>query len=392
MTLRVVYIFPISHHFRLPFHEKLRIALREKQIQYEVCYSNPFGENLEKKDTVQIPWGRKVPLLKFRNGGLLLQLAFREIVTCDLVIVQQENRLLINYLYQVLGLLHLKRVAFFGHGRNFQAENPNSLSERWKRFWATKVSWWFAYTEGSKSVLSGLGFPESRITVFNNAIDTDALRRFERAISPERLKELRSELDLRGNNVGIYVGGVYREKRIEFLVEALDIVRSTIPDFEFVIVGGGADLAVAQAAAATRPWLKVTGPKFGAEKVELMLLARVFLMPGLVGLAVLDAYSVGLPVVTTNYPYHSPEIAYVIDGVTGAVSTPWTSADSYAAAVVTMLRNDNLEEISSRCREQAQKLSIDGMVAEFAKGVERALGREGRDSRECRQDRGNRVV
>lgn len=373
MNSRVVYVFPISHRFRLPFHEKLRTVLEEDNIEYTVCYSAPFGENLKKKDTVDIPWGHKVPLLKLWKGALL-QLAFWDIISSDLVIIQQENRLLVNYACQLLSMLGLKRVAYFGHGRNFQAENRNSIGERWKKFWAMRVNWWFAYTEETKSFISRLGFPEARITVFNNAVDTNELQRRARSVSPDRLQMLRSELGLCGNNIGIYVGGLYREKRIGFLIDALDKIRASIPDFEFIFVGGGPDLSLAQSAAEIRPWVKITGPKFDREKVELMLLAKVFLMPGLVGLAVLDAYSVGLPVFTTDYPYHSPEIAYVIDGTTGAIARPWGSADAYAAAVVEMLRQDDeLERMSSNCREQASRFTIDDMVTRFSCGIKQAL-------------------
>ncbi|MCJ9729714.1 glycosyltransferase family 4 protein [Bradyrhizobium sp. PRIMUS42] len=373
MTSRVVYLFPISHRFRLPFHEKIRAVLAKDGVEYTVCYSAPFGENLKKRDTVDISWGHKVPLLKLWKGALL-QLAFWEIISSDLVIIQQENRLLVNYVCQLLSMLRLKRVAYFGHGRNFQAKNRNSIGERWKKFWATKVNWWFAYTEETKDFISKLGFPEARITVFNNAVDTNELQRHARSISLDQLQMLRSELGLSGKNIGIYVGGLYREKRIDFLINALDKIRASIPDFEFIFVGGGPDLSLARSAAESRPWVKITGPKFDREKVELMLLAKVFLMPGLVGLAVLDAYSVGLPVFTTDYPYHSPEIAYVIDGVTGAIAQPWHSADGYAAAVIDMLRRDDeLERMSSNCREQASKFTIDEMVTRFSYGIRQAL-------------------
>jgi L-malate glycosyltransferase len=40
------------------------------------------------------------------------------------------------------------------------------------------------------------------------------------------------------------------------------------------------------------------------------------LMPGLVGLAVLDAFADGIPRVTTVIEYHSPEIEYLVPGRT----------------------------------------------------------------------------
>ena len=54
-----------------------------------------------------------------------------------------------------------------------------------------------------------------------------------------------------------------------------------------------------------------------------MRMSKLFLMPGLLGLAVLDAEVMGLPVVTTRYPWHSPEIAYLRDGETGVIVDAW---------------------------------------------------------------------
>lgn len=68
-----------------------------------------------------------------------------------------------------------------------------------------------------------------------------------------------------------------------------------------------------------------------------MLLARVFLMPGLVGLAILDAGAAGLPLVTTDYPWHSPEIAYLDPGVNGLPIRLWRDPGAYVDAVAGLL-------------------------------------------------------
>jgi glycosyltransferase involved in cell wall biosynthesis len=375
MKARVSYIFPVSHHFRYPFHVKLRSILALHDVDYSVTYCAPYGANLQKKDTVDIAWGHEVPLLRMGSGGPQLQWALGDVLRSDLVIVQQENRLLLNYFCQILGMLGLKRVAFFGHGRNFQAADSNSRGERWKRFWAPKVDWWFGYTEETKRFITSLGYPEERFTVFNNAVDTGALAAVAEKATPERLAARRSELGLVGQNICVYVGGLYNEKRVAFLIDALDRIRARVPDFEFVVVGGGVDLGMVQAAAGTRSWLKAVGPRFGEEKAELMSLGKLFLIPGLVGLAVLDAGVLGLPVVTTDFPFHSPEIAYLKDGVNGVIVKPWTDVDSYAGAVVDLLRGDpgHLAEMSRAAKEIGRTYTIDAMAGRFADGVLKAL-------------------
>lgn len=374
MKKRVSYIFPISHHFRYPFHVRLRSLLAAKEIDYRVVYSAPFGVNLHKRDVVEIPWGHKTPLLRF--GGHLLQWAPGDVMKSDLVIIQQENRLLINYAAQGLSIAGLRKVAFFGHGRNFQAPDPNSRAEKWKKFWATKVDWWFAYTDETKNYITSLGYPTDRVTVFNNAIDTSEIRSLAEALREDDLSQLRNKLGLSGRHVGIYVGGLYAEKRIDFLLASLDLIRTSVKDFEFIFVGGGPEQSRLEQAAAARPWLKVVGPKFGSEKVQLMALAHLFLIPGLVGLAILDAGVMGLPVITTDYPFHSPEIAYLSEGANGLIVRPWTDVASYSEAVVSLLttRTEKRMEMSLAAKQIASNYTVEAMAMRFAGGVVAALG------------------
>src|SRR5262249_15073724 len=97
-------------------------------------------------------------------------------------------------------------------------------------------------------------------------------------------------------------------------------------------------------AGASCPWFRYRGPGFGREKVVLLRLSRVFVMPGLVGLAILDCAAVGLPIVTTAYPYHSPEIAYLEPGQNGLIVEDWQNIAAYAEAAISVLRDSNLRQ------------------------------------------------
>jgi glycosyltransferase involved in cell wall biosynthesis len=348
--------------------------LAKSNIDYSVVYSDPYGAFVQKNDSIEIDWGRKAPLSRL-GDTLVMQWALFDLSRADLIILQQESRLLINYPCQILGRAGLRKVAFFGHGRNFQAMNRNSAGERWKRFWATKVDWWFGYTAETKSYIAALGFPAERITVFNNAVDTSEIDQLASEVTSEELARARQELGLIGENVGIYVGGLYAEKRLSFLMETLDLIHTRLATFEFIAVGGGPELPYLRSAAATRPWLKVTGPQFGREKVKLMALGHVFLIPGLVGLAILDAGIMGLPLVTTNYPFHSPEIAYLQEGRNGVMVRPWNDTIAYATAVIEQLTAgcDRRLEMRREARRIARGYTVDAMAENCASGIVEAL-------------------
>jgi glycosyltransferase involved in cell wall biosynthesis len=369
---RVCYVFPVSHHYRRPFHEKLRELLAGHDVDYRVFYCAPGEENLRKNDTVDIPWGFQVPLTRWH--GLEYQHALKVVRDYDLVVVQQENKLVLNYILNIASVLGLRKVAYFGHGRNFQSHKPDGMPERFKRFWATKVNWWFGYTDETRRHIETLGFPPEKITVFNNSVDTSELRRIVNSVTDERLESLRAELGLTGRHVGVFVGGVYPDKRMPFLVEAADRIRARLPDFELLVVGGGSDLPVISQLAESRPWIRVLGPRFGEEKVALMMVGHVFMMPGLMGLAILDAGAAGLPIATTAFPWHSPEIAYLEPGHNGLMVADWESPEAYGAAVADLLADPaRRRAMGGAARDMATRFSIEAMAGNFAEGVLKAL-------------------
>lgn len=369
---KVIYLFPTSHHYRKPFHERLRQILLERNIEYRVVYSPPSGVSLAKGDTVDIEWGSVVPTIEFQK--LKLQIAFKDIFRSDLIIIQQENSLLTNYLLNLLSIFGLKKVAFFGHGKNFQSRHPYGWAESWKKFWAKRVDWWFAYTDEAKRHVESIGFDKNAITVFNNSIDISELRSLVSRVSAERLQALRNDMGLIGCNVGIFVGGLYPDKRLEFLVEAADIIHARLPDFELLVIGGGPDLALMERLATARPWVRMMGPRFGIEKVELMMLGHVFLMPGLVGLAILDAGATRLPIATTRFPWHSPEISYLAPNENGLLVDNWTSALDYATAVADLLADPARRTAMADAAEaMSKRYTIEAMAENFAQGVVKAL-------------------
>jgi glycosyltransferase involved in cell wall biosynthesis len=287
----------------------------------------------------------------------------------DLLILGQENKLLHNYpllLARKLGLV--RRVAFFGHGRNFQGDR-SSLSERFKRLYTSAPDWWFAYTEQSRKAVEAAGFPADRITVFQNSIDTSALAAQLESVTPEDRQSFRRRMSDGEAEIGLFLGGLYREKRLEFLIQAVDLIKKQRPNFLLLVAGDGPECDVVVAAAATRPWLRWLGPTFGRDKAILLKSADLFLMPGLVGLAVLDCLAAGLPMVTTAFPWHSPEIAYLADG-TGVIEQDWESAEAYARAIVRLLGDSaTRSKIAAAAKSAASAYTMEEMVARFATGI-----------------------
>jgi glycosyltransferase involved in cell wall biosynthesis len=361
----------------LEFHNRVRIALSRSNVHYRLLYSGNALTEQAKADEAVPEWAEKIPVRYFGRSehAILYQSVWSPVRGADLVIIGQHSKHLHTYLLIFCRWLRLSpRLAFFGHGRGYQATKPDGLAERFKRFWASRVDWWFAYTQSGADAVAASGFARDRITVFNNAIDTSAIRRALAEIDEPEREELRWRLLGGSHNVGVYIGGIYRQKRIEFLIAAAVRIRSLVPDFQLLVIGGGEDAGLVNAAAAEHSWIHALGPKFGREKTLLASLGRVFLMPGLVGLAVLDAFAYGTPMVTTALPYHSPEIGYLRNGENGIIVSDPDDVDAYAVAVAEVLRDDALRERLNRAAAMdAQFYTIENMADRFAAGILKAL-------------------
>ena len=355
--------------FRVPFYEQLRENLAARGIALKLVFaSNQRNTFLLGK----LDWAIDVPIRWVCHLGWqpVLKLARQ----ADLVIVQQETKYLLNPLLQCLAKCGGPPVAYWGHGRNFQPVVAGKLSNTIKKLLATRVHWWFAYNDLSAGVVSGLGFPGERITSVVNAVDTTGMIKRKNSLTPQGLANLRAKLGLNSENVAVYTGGLYPNKRIDFLLDAAILIRAAIPDFELIVIGGGPERDLVTQAAARHPWLHDIGPKNDQEKVPYWALAKLLLMPGLVGLVVVDSFALGVPMVTTDYPFHSPEIDYLKNDENGLIVNCGQSAEVYAAAVARLLQDPaRLERLRQGALASAPQYTIENMVANFAEGVVRAL-------------------
>ncbi|MGH9743961.1 MAG: glycosyltransferase family 4 protein, partial [Candidatus Acidiferrum sp.] len=135
---------------------------------------------------------------------------------------------------------------------------------------------------------------------------------------------------------------------------------------------GGPDEEELKRAFAHSSWVHFVGPKFGEAKSQLLAIADVFLLPGRVGLAVLDGFAAGLPLIATRLPIHGPEMEYLEEGVNGLITPP--DPEAYAQAVALLLSNPNrLRMLRAGAAISAQKYSIEAMVENFKEGIVQSL-------------------
>jgi glycosyltransferase involved in cell wall biosynthesis len=317
-------------------------------------------------------YGVKIRGYWIGNGRLLFQPAFRELAAADLVIVDQANRFLLNHILLPLSLVRLKRAAFWGLGENLQA-GRSRFSELYKERTLNWVSWWFAYTEGTARYLQQHGVPPEKITAVQNSVDTRRIQICVKNLSLNAKAALRTKLGIGpAMPVGIFVGMLHKVKSVPFLIQAGEMIRQTIPEFQLIVVGGGPDEEETKQSATRHSWVHFVGPKFGDRKAQFLAIADVFLLPGRAGLAVLDGFAAGLPLVATRLSIHGPEMEYFEEGRNGVMTAPYPEA--YARAVAFLLSNPKeLHLLRVGAANSAEKYSIEGMVENFKKGIVQCL-------------------
>jgi len=371
---RVVIISRVLPQYRSEFFCRLRDSLAAHNVELVLVYGDGEASEKAKGDLVGLEWGHAIRNRKLSVGKLAAywQPALGYLRQADLVIVEQANKLILNYLLQLAQGLGGPRIAFWGHGRNFQANSASSLAESLKKWFSRRVHWWFAYNHLSAQVVSENGFPIEKITVVQNAIDTKSLRSAVANIDSASKIIVREKYGIRGNTIGVYFGALYPAKRIPFLIEAAKLVHDRLPDFELIIVGDGVDRTLVESESRSYNWLNYLGPRFGTEKAEILAISDVFLLPGVVGLAILDAFAAGLPIVTIESAHHGPEIAYLEPFANGIVTLP--DLASYVEGVVGLISvPDKLSAMSKAALSAGDRYTLENMVTNFSDGVRQAL-------------------
>lgn len=362
--------------YRAEFYNQLRNLLAEKNIELKLLVGQPSSRDLLKKDSIILDWATPFHSTIFEVGDsdFYWQPVLPYLKDVDLVIVEQANKMLINAVLWLQHLLGIRKLAFWGHGRNFHEESRSRVGEWIKKMTAPRVHWWFAYNQMSVEAVQQTGFPLERITCVQNSVDTKSLNRALHGLTQMAIDEKFTELNMKGDQVGLFVGGLNHEKNIPFLLEALHLIKAQLPEFEMIIIGDGIHAPVIKEAANQHEWIHFTGGIFGLEKVPYFALAKYLLMPFSAGLVVLDSFALETPLVTIDSQNHGPEISYLISGVNGVLVSGRPDSEVYANRVVSLMREEgNHTKLVENCRYSMQLYSIEKMVENFAAGVEQAL-------------------
>jgi len=371
-------------HYRLVFLEMLRDDLAAKGIDFQVIYG--LGQT-HHNIAGDLPWAQKLPLKEFKTFSWLPVLKATK--GADLVVMPQVLRQL--HLYGLLWrqLNRQQKIALWGHGKVFSRQGSTPLSLAFRYWVSSQAHWWFAYTQKSARVVRDeMHFAQDRITTVNNTIDTRVLKEAIQKCPPDAQRSAREALGIRSENVCLFIGGMYKtrhhDKRLPFLIEACVEIRRQIPDFELICIGGGPEEHIVAQAAGLYPWVHFLGIVKGVDTIPYWAMSKYLLVPGALGLVVLDAFATGTPVVTTLDPCHGPEVEYLRPNQNAIVLEDWQNPQAYAELVISLLRDEPTRlRLADECLQDASKYTTELMVRNFSDGIIQALRAEwGQESAE----------
>ena len=383
----VAFVTRVIPHYRVEFLNGLEDRLKAVSTKFTVFSDHAlpqlnFSDALnEVRCAVGVPnyhFGLRNILAGryYRSGGATVrppyyQPIFRRLLAFDLVIVEQSNSALINYpLILHRRIVGSPRIAYWGHGRNLQA-NEAGWRRHLKETLTHQADHWFVYTELGAAILREAGVDEGIVTTVNNSISTRELKKAS-AMDAAAKGRKKSELGLGDAPVAVFCARLSKIKALPFLVDACRAAREKFGEFALLVIGEGYYGSWLREQAKTETWIRPLGPLYGTEKADLLALSDIFLLPSANGLSILDSFGAGLPLVSSRFGNHGPEIAYLNDGVNGLMTD--ATVEAYSDAIVRLLSDAELRKtLSAGARQSADIYSVDAMIENFARGIEQAL-------------------
>lgn len=355
---RVVFVQKFVPIYRLPLFEALREKLQSYGIEFVLYYGDPDPYYGSKIKMAYPDWGVKVNNRIFCIAGRYVywQGVSLKARKGDVFICEHAARLLDNYPLFLAQQFNFIKLCYFGHGVNFQHESELWISATLKRMIVKRISRWFAYTQVSADALEKQGVPQNRMTIVNNTLVNS-------------LKLIEGDVE-RSAEEFTYIGGLYNDKRIDFLLESCAIIKKSCPSFKLHIIGKGPEEQRVRAFADSHDWCEYHGAVYGLDREKLLFRSSAILMPGAIGLVAIDSFHFATPLISTANGQHGPEIAYLSDEKNYLTLSNAGTPESYAALVERYINDPELSsKLRDNCRASASVYTIDKTADLFVEGL-----------------------
>ncbi|MET9018456.1 glycosyltransferase family 4 protein [Actinopolymorpha sp. NPDC004070] len=357
---------PYVPRYRIPLFEQLGAQLSTAGVELRVAAGAANDVQAERGDEVRPDW--LVPMAWTRFGPAQISHARRLYRGADGVVfphLGSNPELSAALIARTLG--RGTPVGVWGHIKTY-VDDPNPLDvaiERWQLHHADRV---FAYTAGGARYASDAGVEPGKIVTLNNTVDTHQLKEAIEILDDREVLDFQSRYNLVPDRTIAYIGGLDESKRIDMLAETLDRLWELHPTVKLIVGGRGRSAGLLNRAEVRGQVIRLG---YVDEKMKALIAstAQILVNPGRVGLLAVEALVMGLPVATTQWPYHAPEVEYLVEGET--IHSSANDAESFLGLILELLH----DQPPKAFRTTGKAPLMSDMVATFARGILAMLDR-----------------
>lgn len=297
----------------------------------------------------------------------------------DLVILPDGVFFLSNYVIMLRCWLKGVPFAFYTHGYNYQRKlSPLArYLECFRGFVHRRSDLLIVYSEeGARHLHEKSRVAYERIFVSKNTLDVDSIIERSKSFTSSIIAKRRYELGASKDDIIlVYIGRLVPQKNPGWVIDVVARLRASGEPVRAVFVGNGVSMPVLRRHLAKLPEDVQDAVRFAGEKsideVDLYLKAGdITVMPGMTGLAIAHSFALGRPYITIKSPYHSPEIAYLEEGVNALIAD--NNIDSFSEAVLSLVSDPKKREsMANAAFDYAVKeLTMDYQLKGFKEAID----------------------
>jgi glycosyltransferase involved in cell wall biosynthesis len=321
---------------------------------------------------------RQLPVRQIHNRSILGPFVYQSGIKLrkfDALMLDLGWTLLSNPRY--LCEAKIRRISSVGWSKGISQSKSNgkALGKRlYQRFILGLCDALVVYGRISKEYFLNLGFPENRIFVAQNTVDTHRIHN-ELALALKQKDSLLNRIPLNGRFVFGYLGGLVARKKVEVIIEAFNYVRSHGHDATLVIAGGGPSEPALRSVAESSPFqsdIHLVGRIPIGEEGGWFQLFDAYLSYAEGGLGILESMAHGKTVVST--PERFPETELLEDERTALISSDFSMV-SFASRMLDAVKSrDSLAAIGNRAKETVlRRATLEKMAEAITTAVQTAM-------------------
>lgn len=317
MRSRVAITQPYIPGYRFALWDGVVAALSDEGIAARVFYGGDSAQMAEIKargDSVDAPWAHRVEAVTFRPSKRLPPFSFRRLPrdwsNAPLLTEMQGTNL-----NAWASLASHRPYVTMGHGKEYTSDGGR-LSVKVESILNRHSAHALSYLpSGRLEVMRRTGLSPERVTSFNNSTDTAALRQALDSTSEVDVEQFRLRHGIPAHaRIALFIGSLNEHKRIDVLTDAAKNVLGAGSDWWLVVAGDGPLAADVRALSKVTGRVTMLGQAGPADFAPAAKQARVLLNPGRIGLVAVDALEMRVPILTTDYDRHAPEVEYLTPG------------------------------------------------------------------------------